>query len=109
MKAEKLGRLMRELLVSLGSPLITIVRGRGLLNAIVIDDTKLTGGKSAWDICLLMKKHGVLAKPTHCNIIRLAPPLVITEEEVREGVRRIAQALVDILVIPREEIEGWDQ
>lgn len=62
--------------------LITMVRGKGLLNAIVINDTPES--ETAWNICLEFSKHGLLAKPTHGNIIRLAPPLVITEEQIHE-------------------------
>lgn len=74
--------------------IIKEVRGLGLLCAIVIDDTK-TNGKSAWDLCLLMKNYGVLAKPTHEHIIRLAPPLVISKEDLLKGVDSIRKALVD--------------
>lgn len=80
-----------------------IVRGRGLLNAIVIDESK--SDKTAWEICLLLKSRGLLAKPTHVNIIRLAPPLVITEEELLEGARIIEQALTDIVDMKKEDIK----
>ena len=59
--------------------MITLVRGRGLLNAIVI---KPKDGKEAWDVCLTLRDNGLLAKPTHGDIIRFAPPLVITEEQL---------------------------
>jgi ornithine--oxo-acid transaminase len=62
--------------------LLTLSRGKGLLNAIVINDTEES--KTAWNLCLDFAKHGLLAKPTHGNIIRLAPPLVITEEQIHE-------------------------
>ena len=62
--------------------LITLVRGKGLLNAIVINDSPES--KTAWNLCLKLAEYGLLAKPTHGNIIRLAPPLVITEEQVHE-------------------------
>jgi ornithine--oxo-acid transaminase len=61
---------------------ITLVRGKGLLNAIVINDTPQS--ETAWKICMDFAEHGLLAKPTHGNIIRLAPPLVITEEQIHE-------------------------
>ena len=64
-------------------PKIKLVRGKGLLNAIVIDESD---GVSAWDVCMRLKDAGLLAKPTHGNIIRLAPPLVITEEQLAECV-----------------------
>lgn len=75
--------------------IIKEVRGLGLLCAIVVDNTK-TNGKSAWDLCLLMKKNGVLAKPTHEHIIRLAPPLVISKEDLLKGVDSIRKALVEL-------------
>jgi len=71
---------------SIGSEMISIVRGKGLLNAVVI---KPKNGKEAWDVCVEMAKEGVLAKPTHGDIIRFAPPLVITEEQLRDGIERI--------------------
>lgn len=84
-RAATLGERMREgLKPLLDTGIVTEVRGRGLLNAIVIDSSK-ANGRSAWDLCMLMKDQGVLAKPTHENIIRLAPPLVISEEDVDKG------------------------
>jgi ornithine--oxo-acid transaminase len=62
--------------------LIKLVRGRGLLNAIVINDSPESS--TAWDLCVAMKDNGLIAKPTHGNIIRFAPPLVMTEEQVHE-------------------------
>ena len=62
--------------------LITLVRGKGLLNAIVINDKPES--ETAWNLCIKLKDNGLLAKPTHGNIIRLAPPLVITEEQIHE-------------------------
>ncbi|GIS00234.1 MAG: hypothetical protein CM15mP102_10540 [Flavobacteriales bacterium] len=62
------------------SKIVKLIRGKGLLNAIVINDTK--DSKTAWNICLKLKDNGLLAKPTHGNIIRFAPPLVITEEKI---------------------------
>lgn len=81
--AEKMGRIFREEVRKIQSPFIVEVRGRGLLNAIV---TKPIGGKTAWDICLEMMERGLLAKPTHDDIIRFAPPLCITEPELREAI-----------------------
>ena len=72
--------------------IISEVRGMGLLTAIVIDPSK-ANGKTAWDLCLLMKDHGLLAKPTHDHIIRLAPPLVISEEDLQTGVETIAKCI----------------
>jgi ornithine--oxo-acid transaminase len=62
--------------------LITLVRGKGLLNAIVINDSP--DSDTAWKLCMEFMKNGLLAKPTHGNIIRLAPPLVITEDQIHE-------------------------
>ena len=94
-KAEELGKILRKGLLGLDSPVIKLVRGKGLLNAIVIDETK-TGGHSAWDLCMLLKSKGLLAKPTHENIIRLAPPLVISEAEIREALRIIGEAIDEL-------------
>ena len=77
--AEKLGVILRKELNEINSSIISIVRGKGLLNAIVID---LIGEKTAWDVCLKLAENGLLAKPTQGNVIRFAPPLVITEEEI---------------------------
>ena len=80
-KSEVLGVLLRKKLTSIPSDRITLVRGKGLLNAIVI---KEKDGVSAWDVCLKLAENGLLAKPTHGDIIRFAPPLVITEEQLLE-------------------------
>ncbi len=82
--AYKLGTLFRERMQVLvnKSDLVTLVRGRGLLNAIVINDTEES--KTAWNICIKLRDNGLLAKPTHGNIIRFAPPLVMTEEQILE-------------------------
>jgi ornithine--oxo-acid transaminase len=85
-RAEYLGKIFRDEMKSIDSEMISIVRGKGLLNAVVI---KPKNGKEAWDVCMEMAKEGVLAKPTHGDIIRFAPPLVITEEQLREGIERI--------------------
>ncbi|RHZ55382.1 hypothetical protein CDV55_102872 [Aspergillus turcosus] len=94
-RAEKLGHVLRKGLEAIQSPIIQTVRGKGLLNAIVIDESK-TNGHTAWDLCMLMKAKGLLAKPTHQNIIRLAPPLVITEEEIQKALEIIAQAVSEL-------------
>jgi ornithine--oxo-acid transaminase len=82
--AERLGVVFRQRMNRLAqkNKLIKLVRGKGLLNAIVINDTPES--KTAWNLCLKFAAHGLLAKPTHGNIIRLAPPLVITEEQLHE-------------------------
>lgn len=89
-KAEKLGQIFRGEMKSVKSDMIELVRGKGLLNAIVI---RPKNGKEAWDVCLKMKELGVLAKPTHQHIIRFAPPLVITEEQLREAIDLIKEAI----------------
>lgn len=131
-RAETLGQMFRQGLKDLNSDIITIIRGKGLLNAIIIDETK-TNGHSAWDLCMLMKEKGLLvgralkiahvqksdavaeetlttdnvngkaianmdekAKPTHQNIIRLAPPLVITQEEIERALSIIGEALKEL-------------
>ena len=115
-RAASLGEVFRQGLrdIQKRNAMITLIRGKGLLNAIVIDESK-TGGHGAWDLCMLMKDKGLLvgralktahvriresgvtnemtqAKPTHQNIIRLAPPLVITEEEIKTALRIIEEA-----------------
>ncbi|KAF3770040.1 hypothetical protein M406DRAFT_86840 [Cryphonectria parasitica EP155] len=94
-KAEKLGSIFREGVVSFGSPIVQKVRGKGLLNAVVIDESA-ANGRSAWDLCILLKEKGLLAKPTHGNIIRFAPPLVITEAELRKALGIIGEALKEL-------------
>ena len=79
--AAYLGEILRSELQSIPSDMITVVRGKGLLNAIVIQPK---GEKNAWDVCLKLAENGLLAKPTHGDIIRFAPPLVITEEQLME-------------------------
>lgn len=87
--ADRLGKIFRNEMKSIKSDMIDIVRGKGLLNAVVIKPKK---DKTAWDVCLAMKDHGVIAKPTHEHIIRFAPPLVITENQMMEAVSYIKEA-----------------
>lgn len=114
-RAEELGEIFRSGLKKLNNPMIKTIRGKGLFNAIVIDETK-TGGHSAWDLCMLMKEKGLLvgralkiahvkkngdaddlkAKPTHQNIIRLTPPLVITEDEIQKALEIIDSAMKEL-------------
>lgn len=89
--AEKMGTLLRKKLVEIESSRINAIRGRGLLNAI---DIRTKNGVSAWDVCLKMKELGLLAKPTHDTIIRLAPPLVINEAQVLEAAGIIEEAIL---------------
>jgi len=92
--AARLGEVFREGLRALKSPHIETVRGLGLLNAIVIKPFEHEGRqKTAWDVCLEMAKNGLLAKPTHGHIIRLAPPLVIDETGIRESLAIIGKTL----------------
>ncbi len=88
--AAALGEFFRAELNKIKSDIIETVRGKGLLNAIVI---KPKGGKTAWDVCLALMKNGLLAKPTHDHIIRFAPPLVITEDELSEAIEIIRKTL----------------
>lgn len=81
-RAEKLGKIFRERMKAIKSPFIKLVRGKGLLNAVEIQPHN---GKTAYDVCIEMAKNGLLAKPTHQHIIRFAPPLVISEEQLNEG------------------------
>ena len=80
--AQRQGELLRRELRAMKSPFITEVRGKGLLNAIEIDDSSTSASGGAWNICLQMAELGLLAKPTHGNIIRFAPPLIINDEQV---------------------------
>ena len=80
-RAEKMGAILIKGLRAIPSDMITAVRGKGLLCAITI---KPKNGKTAWDVCIELKNRGLLAKPTHGDIIRFAPPLVISEEEIRD-------------------------
>ncbi len=91
--AEKLGELFRSRMQQLvdESSLLAQVRGKGLLNAVVINDTP--DSTTAWDICVQLKENGLLAKPTHGNIIRFAPPLVMTEEQLHACCDIIAQTI----------------
>jgi ornithine--oxo-acid transaminase len=113
--ALKLGEIFRKGLEELNTPIIKTIRGKELLNAIVIDESK-AGGRSAWDLCLLFKEKGLLvspitgysitrmqtnysieqAKPTHQNTIRLAPPLVITETEIATALKIIGDAIKEL-------------
>jgi ornithine--oxo-acid transaminase len=117
-RAEQLGVIFREAIRAFDSPLVQEVRGRGLFNAIVLDESQSTRGRTAWQFCLLLKSRGVLAKPTHINMwvpspseqlygtdfglnigkprVRLAPPLVISEEDLMRAVTVIGSCLADL-------------
>ncbi|XP_037933637.1 ornithine aminotransferase, mitochondrial [Teleopsis dalmanni] len=87
--AEKMGNLLRSELSTLPKDIVSTVRGKGLLNAIVINSKY-----DAWDICLRLKENGLLAKPTHGDIIRFAPPLVINESEMLESIDIIKKTIL---------------
>jgi ornithine--oxo-acid transaminase len=88
--AERLGEVLRAGLREIKSDRVTAVRGKGLLNAIVIQEKD---GIDAWDVCLKLKEKGLLAKPTHGDIIRFAPPLVINEEQLKECIQIIKETI----------------
>lgn len=94
-RAERLGQLFREEIKKIfeKTDLIQLVRGKGLLNAIIINDSQ--DSPTAWNLCLDLMKNGLLAKPTHGNIIRLAPPLVISEEQLMDCVRIIEKTVLE--------------
>jgi ornithine--oxo-acid transaminase len=87
--AERLGIIFRREFQGIKSEMVELVRGKGLLNAVVI---KPKNGKEAWDVCLAMKDKGLIAKPTHDHIIRFAPPLTITESQLMEAIGLIKEA-----------------
>ena len=86
-----MGELLRAGLRRIGHPAVTTVRGRGLLNAMVIEPS--ADGKTAGDLCYALKDAGLLAKPTHEHIVRLAPPLVVTADQIEEAVAIIEREL----------------
>lgn len=96
--AEKLGKLFRTELAKFieTSSIANLVRGKGLLNAVVINDSE--DSDTAWNICLRLRDNGLLAKPTHGNIIRFAPPLVMNEEQLLD--------CVSIIINTLKEFEG---
>ncbi|QBA64398.1 ornithine--oxo-acid transaminase [Muriicola soli] len=93
--ADRLGNIFRKEMEQLvqDSPLVRLVRGKGLLNAIVINDSE--DSSTAWDICVALKNNGLLAKPTHGNIIRFAPPLVMTEEQLADCIQIIRKTILE--------------
>ena len=92
--ATRIGKIFRDEMRAFESPLIEEVRGKGLLNAIQI---KTLEGKKAWDLCLVMKDNGILAKPTHEHTIRFTPPLIITEAQMREAIRLIQKSMTEFI------------
>jgi len=88
--AEKMGQFLRTELEKIKSPFIKTIRGKGLLNAIVVEHPN---PNASWDLCLALKENGLLAKPTHGDKIRLAPPLIINEAQIRESVSMITKSL----------------
>jgi len=93
--AERLGQLFRSKMQAFAetNDLVTLVRGKGLLNAVVINDTE--DSDTAWNICLKLRDNGLLAKPTHGNIIRFAPPLVMNEEQLLDCVSIITKTIAE--------------
>jgi ornithine--oxo-acid transaminase len=93
--AERLGKLFRKEMQRIvdNTDLVTTVRGKGLLNAIIINDTEQS--ETAWNLCVQLKNNGLLAKPTHGNIIRFAPPLVMTEEQLMQCVAIIEKTIAE--------------
>jgi ornithine--oxo-acid transaminase len=89
--AEHLGQVFRNELKMIRTDMIGLVRGKGLLNAIVVNPK---GDKTAWDVCVKMAENGLLAKPTHEHIIRFAPPLVITKDQVMEAIEIIRKSIL---------------
>ncbi|XP_037318883.1 ornithine aminotransferase, mitochondrial isoform X2 [Pungitius pungitius] len=89
--AKMMGALLRSELRKLPKDIVTAVRGKGLLNAVVIKETK---DYNAWKVCLQLRDNGLLAKPTHGDIIRLAPPLIIKEHEMRECIDIIQRTIL---------------
>jgi ornithine--oxo-acid transaminase len=94
--ANIMGQLLRDELAKIQSPFIKTIRGKGLLNAIVINHPN---PEAAWDFCLILKEKGLLAKPTHGDKIRFAPPLIITKEQVLDSVKIIHEALNELSTI----------
>ena len=88
--AAAMGELLRSEITKLNSPFVQLVRGKGLLNAVVI---KHSNPEAAWDLCLTLKENGLLAKPTHGDKIRFAPPLIITKDQIMECVGIIDKSL----------------
>jgi ornithine--oxo-acid transaminase len=91
--AEAMGILFRDEIKKLNSPFIELIRGKGLLNAIVI---KHNNPEASWALCLSLKENGLLAKPTHGDKIRFAPPLIINQEQILEAVRIIEKSLATL-------------
>ncbi len=92
-KADRLGEIFRLGMKEINSPFIKLIRGKGLLNAVEIQPYN---GKTAWDVCVEMAKNGLLAKPTHQHIIRFAPPLVISEQQLMDGLNIIEKSLKNL-------------
>lgn len=92
-KADRLGEIFRSGMKEINSPFIKLIRGKGLLNAVEIQPYN---GKTAWDVCVEMAKNGLLAKPTHQHIIRFAPPLVISEQQLMDGLNIIEKSLKNL-------------
>jgi len=92
-RSYELGVYFREELNKINHPMLKLVRGKGLLNAIVVEPRD---GMEAWDVCVKLKEKGLLCKPTHRHIIRLAPPLVITKEQLDECISIIKSVFAEL-------------
>lgn len=103
--ASAMGEIFRTELRNLNHPIIELVRGKGLLNAMVIKTNEEvehhwnTDGELAWNLCLKMRDNGLLAKPTHGNIIRFAPPLVINEAQIKQAVHIIKNSIEQVVAV----------
>ena len=93
--AERLGVIFRKRMENMNLPMVSLVRGKGLLNAIKIEP--FGNGIKAWDVCIKMRDNGLLAKQTHEHIIRFAPPLVISEEQIHQACDIIENSLKELM------------
>jgi ornithine--oxo-acid transaminase len=91
--SEKMGEIFRAGLREIKSEMVELVRGKGLLNAMVI---RPKNGKEAWDVCMGLRDNGLLAKPTHGHIIRFAPPLVINEQQIHEAIEIVKKTIAEM-------------
>ena len=92
-RAQELGEYLRAELRNIDTPMIELVRGKGLLNAIIVRPKE---GLEAWDVCVRLKEKGLLCKPTHRHIIRLAPPLVISKDDLTKAIEIIKSVFAEI-------------
>jgi acetylornithine/succinyldiaminopimelate/putrescine aminotransferase len=105
-RSEHLGKIFRQELSSLNSPIVKEIRGKGLMNAVVIDDAK--DPEYAWKLCLRLAEYGLLAKPTHGHIIRFTPPLVMTDNEVSRSGHPLSFCSLLVSSVPSDESSSRD-